>query len=328
MRRRLFLGALGAAVAGPRVAMAQPTDRKRRVGILMSTAEADPHERALVAEFVRALAKRGWIEGRNLETIVRWGNGTSQRLAANARDIVARAPDAILSKGANVPAARQATSTIPIVFVVLSDASAQEYVANFAHPGGNLTGFTSQELELVGKRLQLLREMSPQTARALYLRSRGVGAGNEGLYAAVVKDAASSGVTVIDGACASEADIDRAVAAFARRPNGGLIVAFNAFTTVHREEIVALAARYHFPAVYPLDIYARGGGLMSYAFSQEDEFRQAAVYVDRILKGARPADLPVQQPTTFRLVINLKTAGALGLTVPQLLLAQADEVIE
>jgi putative tryptophan/tyrosine transport system substrate-binding protein len=326
--RRALIAALGGAVAWSVVARAQQPGQLRRIGMLMSTDESDPRERSSVAAFVEALGKIGQVAGRNLEIVYRWGAGDPQRMAANARELIGLAPDVIVLKGANLPAAQEMTATIPIVFVALSDVSVQEYVTNFAHPGGNITGFASDELALVGKRLGLLREISPRTVRVLYITSKSVGVGRAALLERIVKDSAAVGVTLIDGAANSGTEIEATVQKFAQQPDGGLVVAFNAFTTVHREIIAALATRYRLPAIYPLRSFTDGGGLFFYGYDQDDQFRQAASYVDRILKGEKPGDLPVQLPTKYQLVINLKTAKALGLEVPQSLLARADEVIE
>lgn len=327
--RREFITALGGAtVAWPLAARAQQPERMRHIGMLMSTDETDPRERASVAAFVEALGNLGQVVGRNVEIAYRWGAGDPERMVANARELIGQAPDVIVLKGANLPAAREMTVTIPIVFVVFSDANVREYVGDFAHPGGNITGFASDELSLVGKRLGLLREMSPSTTRVLYLTSKRVGVGMAVLSGQILKDAATVGVAVINGAADNGAEIEAMVQEFAREPNGGLVVAFNAFTTVHRQSIAALAARYRLPAIYPLRSFTDGGGLFSYGFDQDEQFRQAATYVDRILKGKKPGDLPVQLPTKYQMVINLKTARALDLTVPPTLLARADEVIE
>jgi putative ABC transport system substrate-binding protein len=328
VKRRKFITLLGNAAAWPVVARAQQVEQMRHIGVLMSTDETDSRERSSVAAFTEKLSTLGWIEGRNLEIVYRWGTGDPQRMAANARELVSQAPDLIVLKGANLPAAREMTATIPIVFVVLSDASVQEYVTNFAHPGGNITGFASDELALVGKRLGLLREMSPRTVRVLYITSKSVGVGRAELLDRIIQDATAVGITLIDGAADSSTEIETAVQSFAREHYGGLVIAFNAFTTVHRELIAALATRYRLPAIYPLRSFADGGGLFSYGFDQDDQFRQAAPYVDRILKGEKPGDLPIQLPTKYQLVINLKTAKALGIIVPPTLLARADEVIE
>jgi putative ABC transport system substrate-binding protein len=327
MRRRDFV--VGLAVAGiPAPAQARQPVAPKRVGLLISTAESEAHEQAAVVAFLQSLAQRGWVRGRNLEVAVRWGAGNAARMARNAREIVGLAPDAIAVRGANLPALAQLTSTIPIVFVFPSDAVAARYVGSLAQPGGNITGFASDERRLVGKRLGLLRLFDPRISRVLYLRSRNIGADTDYLYRRIAADAKPLGVEIIDGQARDEADIERAFASFARGPNGGLVVAFDAFNTTHRPLIVALAAKHRLPAVYASSFFAENGGLLSYGFEQDAVFRQGAFYVDRILRGAKPADLPVQEPTRFELAINLKTAKALGLTVPQILLAQADEVIQ
>jgi putative tryptophan/tyrosine transport system substrate-binding protein len=329
MKRREFITLLGgAAIAWPLTAHAQQPERMWRVAMLMSTDETDSKERSSVATFIEALERLGRVAGRNIEIAYRWGAGDPQRMAANARELISQTPDVIVLKGANLPAAREITSTIPIVFVVLSDSGVKEYVANFAHPGGNITGFASDEVALVGKRLGLLREMNPGTVRVLYITSKRVGVGRAELSERLLKDAAAVGVTLIEAAANSDTDIEANVREFAREPNGGLVIAFDAFTTVHRKTIVGIATHYHLPAIYPLRSFADGGGLFSYSFDQDDMFRQAASYVDRILKGEKPGDLPVQLPTKYELVINLKAAKTIGLSVPPTLLARADEVIE
>jgi len=327
--RREIIAFFGAAAAWPRIVRAQQGEPKRlRVGVLMSTAESDPGEKEAVAAFVATLGARGWLEGKNLDIVYRWGAGDARRMEDNARAVVATAPDVILVKGANLPAAKAATSGIPLVFEMLSDAAAQVYVANFAHPGGNVTGFASNEVALVGKRLELLRELAPEVTRILYITGRDVGVGVATLLARATTDAAATGVALIDGSVGSGDGIEPLVRSFASEPNGGIIAAFNAFVTVHRAEIIALAARFGLPAIYPFPAFATDGGLISYGFDQDDQFRQAADYVARILAGEKPGDLPVQEPTRFRLVINVKTAKTLGLAVPPTLLVRADEVIE
>lgn len=327
MRRRQFVATVAAAAALPSLTPAQSADRPKRVGLLMSTAEREEHEQAAVAAFVQTLERAGWTSGRNVEIAVRWGNGDGQRMADNARDIVALAPDVIAVKGGNLPAVAKLTKAIPIVFVFLSDAAALHYVASLARPGGNITGFTSGERELVGKRLQLLREIAPTITRALYLRGV-IGTEPEDLFAQLAADAGASGFAVTDGAARQAADIEPMIASFAGQPNGGLVVAFNAFNTTHAARIVALAAKYRLPAIYPLRLFADQGGLIAYGFDQNDQFRKAAGYVYRILKGARPDDLPVQEPTRFRLIVGLGTAKMLGLSVPQSILARAEETID
>jgi putative tryptophan/tyrosine transport system substrate-binding protein len=225
-----------------------------------------------------------------------------------------------------VPAVAQATSTIPIVFAMFSDELAQTYVASFARPGGNITGFTSNEITLVGKRLEILKEISPRTTRVLYIRSSPPV--TRQLFLRATESAPLLGLAIIDCPAENDADIERAVDLFAREQDGGIITAFDAFNIVHREKIIELAERHHLPAIYFLRLFAVSGGLVSYGFNQATQFAEAAGYVDRILKGGKPGDLPVQQPTKFELVINLKTAKTLGVAVPQRLLVAADEVID
>jgi len=329
MRRREILILAGAAAVAHVLAARAQRPERRRVGVSMSTAENEPHEQAAIKAFAGALAQLGWEPGRNLDIVYRWGNGDAERMTANAHELVALAPDAILAKGGTMPALRDATATIPIVFVVTGDDAALSYAGEFAHPHRNMTGFTTPESELVGKRLALLREIAPGVSRALYLWSREVGgAASPALFSRATLYAKQTGIDLTDGAVENSADIERAIASFSQRAGGGLIVSFNAFTTTHRALIVDVAGRYRLPAAYPLEFFAESGGLFSYGFDQEDMFRQAGSYIDRILKGTGPGDLPVQFPTRFKLAINLKTANALGLTVPHILLAQADEVIE
>jgi putative tryptophan/tyrosine transport system substrate-binding protein len=327
-RRELIFGTLG-ALAATRPAWPQQPDRPRRIGVSMSTAENEPHEDAAIKAFVAALARVGWETGRNVEIVYRWGAGEAARMAANARELVALAPDAILAKGGTMPALRDATATIPIVFVVTGDDAALSYAGEFARPRHNMTGFTTPESELVGKRLELLREIAPGISRVLYLWSREVGgAASSALFGRVAEYAKKSGIVLADGAVERPADIEPMIGGFAQGPADGLVVAFNAFTTTNSALIVDLVSRHRLPAAYPLEFFTESGGLFSYGFDQEEMFRQAAGYIDRILKGAAPGDLPVQFPTRFKLAVNLNTAKALGLTVPHMLLVRADEVIE
>ncbi|HEX3536736.1 MAG TPA: ABC transporter substrate-binding protein [Stellaceae bacterium] len=301
----------------------------RRVAVSMSTTEGEPHEESAVAAFTEALQKLGWVPGSNLELVQLWGRGDARRMQANAGELVALAPDAILAKGGTMPALQAATSTIPIVFVVTGDAAALSYTGNFAHPRGNITGFSTPESDLVGKRLELLRQIAPAVSRVLYVWSRDVGGvSSPDLLSRITAAAKQTGVDLVDGVAETPAAIKQAIGAFASAGGNGLVVAFNAFTNVHRGLIVKLAARHRLPGAYPLVSFAEDGGLFSYAFDQDEMFRQAAGYIDRILRGAAPADLPVQFPTRFKLVINLATAKALGLSLSPVLLAQADEVIE
>jgi putative ABC transport system substrate-binding protein len=329
MQRRdlmVFLG--GAAMTWPLRALAQQGERSKRVGVLMSTSSTEPQENLFLAAFAETLAKAGWATGRNVEIVTRWGDGDADRMAANARELVALAPDVMLVQGANVPGAQKSTTTIPIVFVVLTDVVAEEMVGSFARPKGNMTGFTSYERELVGKRLALLQELSPSLQRVLYIRRRQTTTDTMGLLARLSSDAARLGLDVTDGAGDSDADIERAFEMFAPKGNGGVIVAFDAFAAVHHGKIIELASRYRLPTVYPFRIFTESGGLISYGVDREDQFRQAADYVARILAGAKPGDLPVQAPTKFELVINPKAAKATGLTIPATMLGRADEVIE
>jgi putative ABC transport system substrate-binding protein len=329
MQRRDFLKmAGGSAAAWPLAGRAQQPASMRRVGVLMSTASSNPREVISVNAFGAELEKLGWSRGKNIEIDVRWGEADPGRMAANAAELVALKPDVLLAKGAQVPAARQATATIPIVFVVLIDSVAQSIVGAFTRPSGNATGFTSYEHELVGKRLNLLRDLAPRTARVLYVRSRESGVATQSLLDRLVSDSKALGLPVVDAPGQSAAEIASAIEAFGRAPDGGMLAAFDAFTFVHRSQLVELAERYRLPSVYPSRIFAERGALCCYGFDQDDQFRQAAGYVARLLGGAKPSDLPVQAPTKFGLVINLKAAMALGLTVPPTLLATADEVIE
>jgi putative ABC transport system substrate-binding protein len=328
MKRRSFIGLAGSAAAWPLLARAQQAERTRRVGILMSTAETDPLEISSVKAFTTELAKLGWVQGRNLDLSVRWGAADSKRMTANAEDLVAVATDVILAKGATVPSAHQATTTIPIVFVSLPDPIVEPLVGSFSHPVGNITGFTTYEYGLVGKRLSLLKDLSPRISRVLYLRSRQSGVATQPLLERVIEDARFAGLSVSDAPAQNAADIEGAIRAFAAAPDGGLLVAFDAFTLIHRQAIVELAARYRLPAVYPALNYARNGGLCSYGFDQDQQFREAASYVSRLLSGAKPSDLPVQTPTKFELLLNLKTAKALDLVIAPSLLAAADAINE
>jgi putative tryptophan/tyrosine transport system substrate-binding protein len=294
----------------------------------MSTAETDPLEISSVNAFTAELAKLGWVQGKNLDLSVRWGAADSKRMTANAEELVSRGTDVILAKGATVPSARQATTSIPIVFVSLPDPIVQPLVGSFSRPVGNITGFTTYEHGLVGKRLSLLRDLSPRISRVLYLRSRQSGVATQSLLECVMEDARAAGLNVTDAAAQNPADIDGAIQAFAASPDGGLLVAFDAFTLIHRQAIVEMAARYRLPAVYPARNFAGNGGLCSYGFDQNQQFREAASYVSRLLSGSKPSDLPMQTPTKFELLLNLKTANVLDLSIAPSLLAAAEEVAE
>jgi putative tryptophan/tyrosine transport system substrate-binding protein len=328
VKRRQFITLLGSAVAAwPLAAGAEQYDRIRRIGVFMNQAADDPEGQARNTAFVQALQQFGWTDGRNAHIETRWGTdaGSTRKYAA---ELVALAPDVILaSASAATSALQQTTRTVSIVFVNVIDPVGAGYVESLARPGGNVTGFSLFEYGFSGKWPELLKEIAPGVTRVAVLRDTAVGSG-VGQYAIIQAVAPSLGVELhpIDMRDASE--IERAVAAFARVPNGGLIVVGAPSLAVHRDLIITLAARHQLPAVYPLPFFARSGGLISYGPDTIDPYRRAAGYVDRILKGEKPADLPVQAPTKYELVINLKTAKALGLELPATVLARADEVIE
>jgi putative ABC transport system substrate-binding protein len=329
MKRREFITLLGgAAVTWPLAARAQQPERMRRIGVLMSLAAADPEAQARLVAFVQGLQEQGWTVGRNVRIDIRWAAGEPELFRRYAAELVALAPDVILGAvTSSVRALLEATRTIPIVFASATDPVGGGLIASLARPGGNVTGFSVQEFGLRAKSLEFLKELAPRLARVAVLRDSTT-TGGVAQFAAVQTAAPALAVelTSIDSHEARE--IERAVAAFARQPNGGLIVTTGAGGEAHRELIVKLAARQRLPAIYPYRYWVSGGGLSSYGPDVFDQYRRAAGYVDRILKGEKPADLPVQAPTKFELVINLKTAKALGLDVPATLLARADEMIE
>jgi putative ABC transport system substrate-binding protein len=316
-----------AAAAWPFVARSQQAEWKR-VGLLMSTAETDPLEISSVNALTTELARLGWVQGKNMDLSVRWGAADVKRMTANAEELVQLGMDVILAKGATVPSARQATIRIPIVFVSLPDPIVQPLVGSFSHPVGNITGFTTYEHGLVGKRVSLLRDLSSSIGRVLYLRSRQSGVATQPLLERVMEDARVAGLNVTDAPAQNPAEIEGAIKAFAVSPDGGLLVAFDAFTAVHHQLIVNAAANCHLPAVYPTRRFVESGGLCSYGFDQNQQFREAASYISKLLSGSKPTDLPVQAPTKFELLLNLKTAKALDLAIPASLLASADEVTE
>jgi putative tryptophan/tyrosine transport system substrate-binding protein len=328
MKRREFITLLGgAAAAWPLTARAQQADRMRRIGALLNLAADDPMGQARVAAFVQGLQAAGWSDGRNVGIDTRWAAADPGNFRKYAAELIALGPDVVLaSTTAAVAQLQQASRTVPIVFVSVIDPVGSGLIASMARPGGNVTGFVIFEYALAAKWLELLKEMAPDVKRAAVLRDATVASGI-GQFAAI-QAAGSVGMelSVIDLRDAGE--IERAIADFAQRPNGGLIVTASQFGTNHPGLLVALAAQHKLPAVYPFRYFASTGGLISYGWDQLDEYHRAAAYVDRILKGEKPADLPVQAPTRYELVVNLKTAKALGLTVPDSLLARADEVIE
>jgi putative ABC transport system substrate-binding protein len=329
MKRREFITLLGgAAAAWPLAARAQQRERMRRVGVLMNLASDDAEGQARLAAFHQGLQQLGWTVGRNVQIDYRWGAGNADRIRKFAAELIAVAPDAILSTGSpSVAAFQQATRTVPIVFVTVVDPVSSGFVDTLARPGGNITGFALYEYSISGKWLQLLKEIAPRMTRAAVIRDPALTAGG-GQLGVIQAVAPSVGAEVTPVNVRDAGEIERAITAFAGLPNGGLVVTASTLAGVHRDLIIALAARYRLPAVYPLRYFVAAGGLISYGPDQIDQYRQAAGYVDRILKGEKPADLPVQTPTKYELFINLKTAKALGLTVPETLLARADEVIE
>jgi len=329
VRRREFITLLGgAAVTWPLAGRAQQAERMRRIGVLTSFASDDPAEQTHVLAFAQALAQSGWIEGRNARIDIRWGAGDPERIRRYVAELVALEPDVILavSSAATGPLL-QATRTVPIVFVQVAEPVAAGFVETVARPGGNATGFMLFEYGIGAKWLDLLREIAPGVKRVGYLQSLDIAAG-PGLLGAMQALAPSLGVEVRPIKVRDAGEIERAMTAFARPANGGLIVTAAAAQRVHRDVIIKLAAQHRLPAVYAGRDFVTGGGLMSFDPDRVDQYRRAAAYVDRILKGEKPADLPVQAPTKYQLAINVKTARALGLTVPTTLLARADEVIE
>ena len=330
MDRRAFLaGSLG-ALAAPVVVGAQQADRIRRVGLLIPFAESDVEAQTQVAAFLGALRTLGWDEGRNVRIDYRWAARDTTRIRASAKELVELQPDVILARTTPVTAALQReTSTIPIVFVVVSDPVGDGLVATVARPGGNITGFTNVDASLGGKWLQLLKEIAPRIKRIAFVFDPRMAPGGGAYYRRLIEDAAPSiGVQVIETAVHDAADIKRAIEGFVREPNGGLIVLPDVTTINHRRTTISLAAHHRLPAIYPTDYFTKDGGLISYGADYLDLYRKSASYVDRILRGAKPIDLPVQGPIKFQLTINLKTAKALGLTIPPAVLARADEVIQ
>jgi putative tryptophan/tyrosine transport system substrate-binding protein len=329
VRRRDFIALLGgAAAAWPLTARAQQAERVRRIGVLMALPADDPESPARVTAFAQGLQQLGWADGRDVRIDYRWGKGDADRLRRYAAELVALAPDVILATSSqSVMPLQQLTRTVPIVFVNIVDPVGAGFVESLARPGGNVTGFTVYEYAISAKWLELLKEIVPQLKRAAVLRDPAIASG-AGQYAVIQAVAPSLGVELRAVGVGDVGEIERAITAFARSSNGGLIVTGSPLAAVHRHLIVTLAASHRLPAVYPFRYFTANGGLISYGPDTTDPFRRAAGYVDRILKGEKPADLPVQAPTKYDLVINLKTAKALGIEVPPTLIARADEVIE
>ena len=329
MRRREFIALSGgAAVSWPLATGAQQHEQMRRIGVLMNFASDDTEGQARIAAFHQGLQQLGWTVSRNVQIEYRWGAGDADRIRKLAAELVELAPDVILSAGSpSVAALQQTTRTVPVVFVGVIDPVSSGFVDSLAQPGGNITGFHVYEYSIAGKWLALLKEIAPNVTRAAVIRDAALTAGG-GQLGVIQAVAPSVGAEVIPISVRDAGEIERAITAFARSTNGGIIVTGSTLAGFHRDLIVTLAARHKLPAVYYARYFVVGGGLISYGPDFVDQYRQAAGYVDRILKGEKPADLPVQAPNKYELAINLKTAKALGLSVPQSLLARADEVIE
>jgi putative tryptophan/tyrosine transport system substrate-binding protein len=328
VRRREFISLLGGAAGWPLAARAQQGGRMRRIGVLLGLAPGDPLDQARFATFAQGLQQSGWTIGRNVQIDTRSSAGNGDDARRYATELVALTPDVILASGNSAAAPLlQATRTVPIVFVIVPDPVGAGFVDSLARPGGNATGFLAFEYSLGAKWLELLKELAPRLTRAAVLRDATLASG-PGQFAAIQSVAPSLGFELTPINVRDAGEIERSIAAFARSTEGGLIVTGGPLSGLHRDLIIALAARHKLPAVFPERLYAATGGLISYGPNYLDQFRRAAGYVDRILKGEKPADLPVQAPTKYELVINLKTAKALGLDVPPTVLARADEVIE
>ena len=329
MKRRAFIKLVsGAAASWPLAARAQQHERIRRIGVLWATSEDDPVAQARQAAFLQGLQQLGWIDGQNVRIDVRWAAGNPANARRYAAELVTLAPDVILaSGGAIMGPLLQATRTVPIVFTIVTDPVGTGLIDGLSRPGGNATGFMMFEYSLCGKWLALLKEIAPGVTRAAVLRDPAIASGI-GQFAVIQSVAPSLGVEVSSVNMGDAAEIERAVGVFARSANGGLIVAASGLAQVHRDLVISLADRHKLPAVYYEPEFVAAGGLISYGPNLLNEFRPAASYVDRILKGEKPTELPVQAPNKYEMAVNLKTAKALGLAIPQAVLARADEVIE
>ena len=329
MQRREFIGLIGGAAAWSVAANAQQGERLRRIGVLMPFAASDPQYRARTGAFVQGLSQLGWFDGRNMRIEYRASTGNNaDEIRKYATELVTLAPDVILATGVStVGPLQQATHTIPIVFAVVPDPVGAGIVDSLARPGGNVTGFSTYEYGVSGKWLELLKEIVPRVMRVGVLRNPAISAGI-GQFAAIQSVAPALGVELTPMNVRDASEIEHAIVAFAQAPNGGLIVTGSALVAAHRDLLITLTARYKLPAVYLERLFVAAGGLISYGPNVVEQYRLAAGYVDRILKGEKPTDLPVQAPTKYETVINLKTATALGLNVPATVLARADEVIE
>ena len=328
MRRREFIAGLGVA-AWPLASFAQQPERMRRIGVLMNGAATETQDQSSLAAFIQGLRQLGWIEGQNLRVDVRWAAGDAGLARTYAAQLIGLMPDAILASSTfSLAAIQQATSTVPVVFVGVSDPVAQGFVASVRQPGGNLTGFSSFEFSTAGKWVDLLKGVAPGLARVAVLFNPDTSPQSKYFMRAIEAVAPSLGVQAIAMPVRATADIEPALENFARQPNGGLMLPTDTFTRLRDMPIADLAGRFRLPSIGAGPNSAKNGGLLEYAIDYVGQFGQAATYTDRILKGSKPGDLPVQAPTKYRLVINMKTAKALGLTIPETLLATADEVIQ
>jgi putative tryptophan/tyrosine transport system substrate-binding protein len=331
IRRREFIAGLGSAAAWPLMARAQQGDRMRRIGVLMAYDESDPDAKSWLSRFTQGLAELGWTDGGNLRMDRRWTDASnSDRMRMFAKELVDLQPDVILVSGTPGTAALQReTRTIPIVFVPVADPVGSGFVAGLPRPGGNITGFISYEASLAGKWLELLTEIAPAVKRVAAIFNPDTAAANRSYYLPSFEAAARSlKVEPITALVHSDAEIETVITSLGREPGGGLVLMPDSFLVVHRAPIILLAAQYNVPAIFNFIGFVKDGGLLSYGPDNYDLFRRAASYIDRILRGAKPADLPVELPVKFEMALNAKTAKALGLSVPQSILVRADEVIE
>lgn len=328
MRRRAFIAALSGALPWPFAARAQQSDRIRRVGVMFGLSENDPEVQVLARALREGLREAGWIEGRNIQTVYRWEVSSSDRARTAAEELLALAPDVIMpGTTPMMDAVRRANSSVPVIFVNVSDPVGTGFAESLARPGGNITGFTNFEYGLGEKWLQALNEIAPRVTRTAVIANPQNP--NTALYLGAIEPAAARfGLRLTIAPVYDSTETEATLEAFAQAANGSLLVIPDALTLAIRDRIIALAARHSLPAAYPFRLFVASGGLLSYGIDRADLYRRAATYVDRVLKGAKPGDLPVQQPTKFELVINMKTAKALGLEIPPTLLARADEVIE
>jgi putative tryptophan/tyrosine transport system substrate-binding protein len=328
LKRREFVTLIGSVAAWPIIARAQQPERLRRIGVLINFRADDPEGQARVAAFRQTLRELGWIDGDNVRMDARWAGDDAELYRRYAEDLVSLAPDVILAGSSpSVAALQRATRSVPIVFAFVVDPVGAGFVTTLARPRGNTTGFSAFEYSITGKWLQLLKEIAPNVTRVAVLRDPAVAAG-VGQFAALQSTLSSSAVELSSIDTRDPSETERALDIFAREPNGGVIETASVSGTTHRKAIIALAMRYRLPTVYPFRYYVLDGGLASYGPDPIDQFKRAAKYVDRILKGAKPSDLPVQAPTKYHLVINLQAAKAIGLAIPPTLVATADEVIE